>query len=224
MADPEFEISTDRARIDVGLVHQFLSTSSYWAQGRPPSVIELCIANSLCFGAYRLGEQVGFCRVITDYAVFGYVADMFVLPEWRGRGVASALLRAIVEHPDITRLQGSSFAPVTRGASTKSSGSNPSPGPKRSFRATTLAERRHPGRRWRSRVAHSCHWHLVRRPGPVPKLAQPRWMSPGAASDLLQVTSISWWIDPETAGNAVQVEWSRAGAASSQVEAVVPGS
>jgi GNAT superfamily N-acetyltransferase len=101
-----FEISTDRDRVDVGMVHAFLSGSSYWARGRSREVVVASIANSLCFGAYRSDQQVGFCRVVTDYAVFGYVADMFVLPEWRGHGVARMLMQAIVDHPVVTRLQG----------------------------------------------------------------------------------------------------------------------
>jgi GNAT superfamily N-acetyltransferase len=106
MTEPELEISTDRGRLDVALVHDFLSTSSYWAQGRPRAVIERSIANSLCFGAYHAGAQVGFCRVVTDYAVFGYLADMFVVPAWRGRGVAARLLRAVIEHPEVVGLHG----------------------------------------------------------------------------------------------------------------------
>ena len=101
-----FEISTDRDRIDLGVVHAFLSGASYWARARSREVVAACIANSLCFGAYRSEQQVGFCRVVTDYAVFGFVADMFVLPEWRGHGVGRMLLQAMVDHPVIARLQG----------------------------------------------------------------------------------------------------------------------
>lgn len=101
----DLEISTDRSRIDVDLVHEFLSRSSYWAQGRSRAIVERTIANSLCFGAYAGGKQIGFGRVVTDYAVIGYVADVFVLPEFRGRGVGKELVRAIVEHPDVVGLQ-----------------------------------------------------------------------------------------------------------------------
>lgn len=101
----DLEISTDRSRIDVDLVHEFLSRYSYWAQGRLRSVVERTIANSLCFGAHAGGKQIGFGRIVTDYAVFGYVADVFVLPEFRGRGVGKELVRAIVEHPDVVGLQ-----------------------------------------------------------------------------------------------------------------------
>jgi GNAT superfamily N-acetyltransferase len=101
----DVEISTDRARVDVDVVHDFLRRSSYWALGRPREVVERTIANSLCFGAYAGGKMVGFGRVITDHAVIGYVVDVFVVPEARGRGIGKALVRAMVEHPTIAGLQ-----------------------------------------------------------------------------------------------------------------------
>ncbi len=104
-----FEVSTERGRLDVGLVHRFLSTSSYWAQGRSREDVERSIEHSLCFGVYTAKgsdapEQIGFGRVVTDYTVFGYVADVFVLPEWRGRGAGKRLLQAMVEHPSLQPL------------------------------------------------------------------------------------------------------------------------
>jgi GNAT superfamily N-acetyltransferase len=100
----EFEISTDPARLDVGLVHEFLQTS-YWAEGRRRSVVERSIRNSLCFGVYRAGRQVAFARVVSDRAVFAYLMDVFVLPEFRGRGISKALMRAILGHPDLQNLR-----------------------------------------------------------------------------------------------------------------------
>ena len=105
MPATDVEISTDRSRLDVELIHGFLSQSSHWAQGRSRGVVERTIANSLCFGAYLDDKQVGFARVITDYAVIGYLADTFVVPEWRGQGIGEALVEAIVEHPDLAGLQ-----------------------------------------------------------------------------------------------------------------------
>ena len=99
----DLEISTDPDRIDVDLVHRFLS-ASYWAEGRPRDVVERSIAHSICFGVYSNGRQIAFGRVVTDRAVFGYFADIFVLPEFRGRGVARRLLRAMLDHPDVARL------------------------------------------------------------------------------------------------------------------------
>lgn len=98
------EISTDRERLDVGMITAFLS-NSYWAQGREKTLVETSIRHSLCFGAYLDNEQVGFARVITDYAVFGYVADVFVLEPYRKRGYARELLQAIVDHPELQALR-----------------------------------------------------------------------------------------------------------------------
>jgi len=98
------EISTDRSRLDVDMIYGFLS-DSYWARDRPRSIVQTSIDNSLCFGAYIADVQVGFARVITDYAVFGYVADVFVLDSHQGQGIAKQLLQAIIEHPDIQGLR-----------------------------------------------------------------------------------------------------------------------
>ena len=105
MLSADFEISTDRPRIDVDLVHDFLSKASYWARGRSRLLVERTITNSLCFGVYRSGEQVAFGRVLTDYAVIGYIADVFVVRAWQGQGIGKALVRAMVDHPDIAGLQ-----------------------------------------------------------------------------------------------------------------------
>ncbi|HZR21177.1 MAG TPA: GNAT family N-acetyltransferase [Verrucomicrobiae bacterium] len=96
------EISTDRQRLDVALIHQFLSTS-YWARGIPRKVVEQCIENSLCFGAFVAGRQVGFARIVSDFASFAYLADVFVVEEHRGKGIGKQLIQAVVDHP---RLQG----------------------------------------------------------------------------------------------------------------------
>ncbi len=102
------EISTDPARLDRELVHRFLSEESYWARGRTREQGERIIGRSLCFGAYADGgRQVGHARVVTDGVTFGYIADLFVVPEARGRGIGKALMAAILEHPevrDVTRL------------------------------------------------------------------------------------------------------------------------
>jgi GNAT superfamily N-acetyltransferase len=103
MQSAAIEITTERSRINVDLVHAFLS-SSYWAQGRSRAVLERSIQNSLCFSAFHRGQQVGFGRIVTDYAVFAYIADVFVVPESRGVGIGKALMRAIVEHPELRAL------------------------------------------------------------------------------------------------------------------------
>lgn len=99
-----YEISTDKRRLDVGLIHDFLR-SSYWARNIPRSVVEKFIQHSLCFGAYGDGGQVGFGRVITDFATFAYIADVFVVPEHRGHGVAKLIVRAMLEHPELQGLR-----------------------------------------------------------------------------------------------------------------------
>lgn len=105
----EFEISTDPARVDVPAVHAFL-TASYWAKGIPRETVEHSIQNSLCFGVYHGQRQVGFARVITDRATFAYLADVYVLPELRGRGLAKWLMECILAHPDLQGLRRWSLA------------------------------------------------------------------------------------------------------------------
>ena len=100
----QYEISTDTARFDIGLIHEFLR-SSYWARNIPRTVVEKAIANSICFGAFADGRQVGFARAITDRATFAYVADVFVVPKHRGRGVSKLLMQAFLEHPDLQGLR-----------------------------------------------------------------------------------------------------------------------
>jgi GNAT superfamily N-acetyltransferase len=100
----QYEISTERGRLDVALIHDFLR-SSYWARGISRAVVERSIEHSLCFGAYLGGRQAGFARVITDFAALAYIADVFVVPEHRGRGVSKLLMRAILEHPELQQLR-----------------------------------------------------------------------------------------------------------------------
>lgn len=99
------EISTDRARLDVDLIYRYLSQESYWAAGISREVVERSVEHSLCFGAFDGEQQIGFARVITDYATFAYVADVFVVTSHRGRGVSKAIMAAIREHPELQRLR-----------------------------------------------------------------------------------------------------------------------
>lgn len=109
----DFEISTDPSRIDVLFVHRFL-TASYWAHGIPEETVRRSIEGSLCFGIYRGERQVGFARAISDYATFAYLADVFVVEEFRGRGLAMWLMQCIMEHPELQGLRRWSL--VTRDA------------------------------------------------------------------------------------------------------------
>jgi GNAT superfamily N-acetyltransferase len=109
----EFAISTDRARIDLDVVHGFL-TNCYWAKGIPRDTVARAIENSLCFGLYAEGKQVGFARVISDYATYAYIGDVFVLDSFRGRGLGKWLMECIMQHPRLQELRRWSL--VTRDA------------------------------------------------------------------------------------------------------------
>lgn len=106
----EFVISTDKARIDVGLVHGFL-TESYWAAGIPEETVRRSIEHSLAFGLFHAPDgqdaasQVGFARVISDCSTFAYVADVFVLPAYRGRGLGLWLMEVIMAHEELQGLR-----------------------------------------------------------------------------------------------------------------------
>lgn len=99
-------ISDDPARLDVDLIHRYLSQESYWAKGIPRALAVKSIAHSLPFGIYLAdGSQVGFARVITDRATFAYLADVFVLPPHRGLGLTKGLMETIGAHPDLQGLR-----------------------------------------------------------------------------------------------------------------------
>ena len=113
MADDEFSITTDKGRMDIAAIHAFLETS-YWAAGIPRDVVERSIKGSDCFGVFRGSEQVGFARVITDGATFAYLADVYILEQHRGKGLAKRLMNAVMAHPPIAGVR--RFMLVTRDA------------------------------------------------------------------------------------------------------------
>jgi GNAT superfamily N-acetyltransferase len=98
------EVTTDRSRLDLDVIHGFL-TASYWAQGIPRETVARAIEHSLCFGAFDGGRQVGFARVISDRATYAYVSDVFALESHRGRGVGKSLMAAIMAHPELQGLR-----------------------------------------------------------------------------------------------------------------------
>jgi GNAT superfamily N-acetyltransferase len=100
----EFVVTTDTAQLDTELVHKFLS-ESYWAKGISREVVARSLRNSLCFGVLRGAEQVGFARVVTDYATFAYLADVFIVEAYRGRGLAKFLMQCIMHHPQLQGLR-----------------------------------------------------------------------------------------------------------------------
>ncbi|HZT60487.1 MAG TPA: GNAT family N-acetyltransferase [Pyrinomonadaceae bacterium] len=97
----EYTISTDHGRLDIAAIHRYISGESYWGKGRPVEVVRRAIENSLPFGVYRGGELVGFARVVTDYATFAWLADVFVLEAHRGRGLSKWLMEVILAHPEL---------------------------------------------------------------------------------------------------------------------------
>ena len=101
-----FFISTDKSKLNIKLIHDFLSREAYWAKGRSLETVKTSIENSLCFGVYDAKEnQVGFARVTTDYAVFAWILDVFILDDYRKKGLSKKLMDAIMEHSDLQSLQ-----------------------------------------------------------------------------------------------------------------------
>jgi GNAT superfamily N-acetyltransferase len=101
----ELRISSDFADVDLDVVHGFLSRDAYWCRGIDRERVERAARHSLCFSALLDGAQVGFARVVTDRATFGYLADVFVLPGFRGRGISQAMMAAILAHPELQGLR-----------------------------------------------------------------------------------------------------------------------
>lgn len=100
-----FIISNDPARLDLDAIHAYLSQESYWAAGIPKDVVARSIKNSLCFGVYEGNQQIGFARLVTDSATFAYLADVYILSPYRGRGLAKWLMQCILAHPDLQGLR-----------------------------------------------------------------------------------------------------------------------
>ncbi|HVI49108.1 MAG TPA: GNAT family N-acetyltransferase [Chitinophaga sp.] len=101
----DYVVSTDKTRLDIAVIHNFLANESYWAQKIPRSIVEKTIAGSLCFGLYHDDKMIGFARLITDYASFAYLADVFVVNEYRGKGLSKFLMRTITAYPELQSLR-----------------------------------------------------------------------------------------------------------------------
>lgn len=99
-----FLISTDQTKLDVDVVYNFL-TRSYWAVGIPRETVVRAIENSLCFGVYDNAKQIGFARVISDFATYAYIADVFILEAYRERGLGKELMASIMSHPKLQGLR-----------------------------------------------------------------------------------------------------------------------
>lgn len=101
----EYLISTDKALLNMGVIHQFLKEESYWAQNRTKEQTELAIEHSICFGLYKENQLIGFARVVTDYTVFGYIGDVFILSPFRKKGLSKWMMEVILKHPELQTLR-----------------------------------------------------------------------------------------------------------------------
>ena len=104
ITDNEYEITAEKPRLDVAAIHAYLA-QSYWSPGVPRAVVERAIENSLCFGVFHHGKQVGFARAVTDKATFAYLADVFILEPHRGKGLSKRLMKFVFAHPDLQGLR-----------------------------------------------------------------------------------------------------------------------
>jgi len=100
-----FKISTDKSRLQLSVIHEFLTHESYWAKDRTLQQLRIAIENSICFGVYADERQIGFARVVSDKATFAYLGDVFILEEFRGRGLSKWLMQVVVEHPELQGLR-----------------------------------------------------------------------------------------------------------------------
>ena len=100
----EIIISDDKSKLDIELIHKFLTTS-YWAKGRTIDEVKNSIEHSICFGVYKDGKQIGFARILTDYTVIAYLMDVFILEEFRGKGFSKLLLKRIFDDDKFKRVK-----------------------------------------------------------------------------------------------------------------------
>ncbi len=99
-----YKISTDQALLDIEAIHTFLK-QTYWSPGIPKETLQRAIKNSLCFGLYEDIKQIGFARAISDFSTFAYLADVFIIEEYRGKKLAKWLMQSIMAHPDLQGLR-----------------------------------------------------------------------------------------------------------------------
>ena len=101
----DYTISTENHRLNIPLIHNFISNQSYWGQGRKIEIVQLALNNSLNFGLYKNGEQIGFARVVTDYCTFAWLADVFIIDGFRGEGLSKWLMEVIMSHPRLINMR-----------------------------------------------------------------------------------------------------------------------
>jgi GNAT superfamily N-acetyltransferase len=101
----EIVIKTGKEHMDIQEIHRFLSEESYWAKGISYSLVNHSLSHSFCIGAFADDKQIGFARVITDYHTFGWLADVYVLPEYRGKGISKKIMAHLMAQPWTKRLR-----------------------------------------------------------------------------------------------------------------------
>jgi GNAT superfamily N-acetyltransferase len=102
----DYKISTDKDKLDLKVIHDFLTNRSYWAKGRSFETVKRSVDNSLCFGLYdNVDRLIGFARVLTDYAIFAYIMDVFILEDFRNKGLGKKLMDYIMQYPDLQGIQ-----------------------------------------------------------------------------------------------------------------------
>lgn len=100
-----FLISTDKSKLDIDAIHDFLSTKAYWCLNIPKEKVEMSIENSFCFGLYECNKQIGLARIITDFSTIAYLGDVYILEEYRGKGLSKWLMETIMDFPELQGLR-----------------------------------------------------------------------------------------------------------------------
>jgi GNAT superfamily N-acetyltransferase len=101
----EYTITTDKDRLDIEAIHDFLSNHAYWCKNIPLDTVKRSVDNSLNFGLFHVNKQIGFARVISDFSTIAYLGDVYVLPEYRGRGLSKWLMEQVMSHPELQGLR-----------------------------------------------------------------------------------------------------------------------
>jgi len=101
----EVEVSTDKDKLDIGVIHKFLSTEAYWSKGIPFDIVKQAVENSFNFGMYKGGAQIGYARIITDFTTHAYLCDVFILPEYQGNGLGKILMDEVMNEPCLANLR-----------------------------------------------------------------------------------------------------------------------
>lgn len=105
LLDEQFYISDDKSQLDVESIHHYLSEESYWSKGIPLKTVQDSIENSLCVGVFTNNQTIGFARIISDFATYAYLCDVFVLSKFQGKGISKKLMSFIMHHPKLKGLR-----------------------------------------------------------------------------------------------------------------------